>query len=115
MFPDGYVHITDRKKDIIISGGENISSIEIENALYHHSAVSVVAVVAMPDIKWGEVPCAFVELKSGTSVTKDELIVHCRTLLPGYKIPQAIYFGEIPKTLTGKIHKVELRKRLQLR
>ncbi|WP_300002576.1 acyl-CoA synthetase [uncultured Cedecea sp.] len=115
MSPDGYVHIKDRKKDIIVSGGENISSIEVENALYHHPAVSVVAVVAMPDLQWGEVPCAFVELKSGSSVTKDELIVHCRTLLAGYKIPRAIYFGDVPKTFTGKIHKIELRKRLQLR
>jgi fatty-acyl-CoA synthase len=112
MSPDGYVRIKDRSKDIIISGGENISSIEVEDALYRHPAVSVVAVVAMPDPKWGEVPCAFVEIKAGAKATEEELIAHCRTLLAGYKIPRAIRFGEVPKTTTGKIQKFELRNRV---
>ncbi len=110
---DGYVRIKDRSKDIIISGGENISSIEIEDALYRHPAVSVVAVVAMPDTKWGEVPCAFVELKEGMEASAEEIISHCRQLLAGFKLPKAVFFGELPKTSTGKIQKFELRARVK--
>jgi len=110
---DGYVRIKDRSKDIIISGGENISSIEIEDALYRHPAVSVAAVVAMPDAKWGEVPCAFVELKDGADASAEEIIAHCRQLLAGFKLPKAVFFGELPKTSTGKIQKFELRARVK--
>jgi fatty-acyl-CoA synthase len=110
---DGYVRIKDRSKDIIISGGENISSIEIEDALYRHPAVSVAAVVAMPDAKWGEVPCAFVELKDGVDASAEEIIAHCRQLLAGFKLPKAVFFGELPKTSTGKIQKFELRARVK--
>ena len=110
---DGYVRIRDRSKDIIISGGENISSIEIEDTLYRHPAVSVAAVVAMPDPKWGEVPCAFIELKEGAHVTADEIIAHCRLFLAGFKLPKAVRFGELPKTSTGKILKFELRARVK--
>jgi fatty-acyl-CoA synthase len=113
LMPDGYFRITDRSKDIIISGGENISSIEVEDALYRHPAVSVAAVVAMPDAKWGEVPCAFIELKEGARVTADEIVAHCRMLLAGYKVPKAVFFGELPKTSTGKIQKFELRARVK--
>lgn len=111
--PDGYIKIKDRSKDIIISGGENISSVEVEDALYRHPAVLAAAVVAQPDAKWGETPCAFVELKDGASVTAEELIAHCRTLLAGFKVPKAVYFGPLPKTSTGKIQKFELRKKMQ--
>ncbi|MBP0591974.1 acyl-CoA synthetase [Paraburkholderia sp. LEh10] len=110
---DGYVRIKDRSKDIIISGGENISSIEIEDALYRHPAVSVAAVVAMPDAKWGEVPCAFVELKEGMDASVEEIIAHCRQFLAGFKLPKAVFFGELPKTSTGKIQKFELRARVK--
>ncbi len=110
--PDGYVRIKDRSKDIIISGGENISSIEIEDTLYRHPAVAVAAVVAMPDPKWGEVPCAFVELKDGARATAEEIIAHCRLFLAGFKLPKAVVFGELPKTSTGKIQKFELRARV---
>jgi fatty-acyl-CoA synthase len=110
-YPDGYVRIKDRSKDIIISGGENISSIEIEDVMYRHPAVLAVAVVAKPDARWGETPCAFVELKAGAQVSVDELIAHCRTQLAGFKVPRAIEFCELPKTSTGKIQKFELRKR----
>ena len=113
LMSDGYMRIRDRSKDIIISGGENISSIEVEDALYRHPAVSVAAVVAMPDPKWGEVPCAFVELKEGASVTAEEIIAHCRSLLAGFKLPKAVCFGELPKTSTGKIQKFELRARVK--
>ncbi|KRC70836.1 acyl-CoA synthetase [Achromobacter sp. Root83] len=109
MTADGYVRIKDRSKDIIISGGENISSIEVEDALYRHPAVAAVAVVAMPDPKWGETPCAFVELKPGCAATAEEIIAHCKLLLPGFKVPRAVRFGELPKTSTGKIQKFELR------
>ncbi|MGN6650728.1 AMP-binding protein [Trinickia sp.] len=112
QWPDGYVQIKDRSKDIIISGGENISSIDVENALYQHPAVSAVAVVAMPDDKWGEVPCAFVEIRPNMQVSADELIAHCRTRLAGFKMPKAIRFEPLPKTSTGKIQKHELRARL---
>ena len=113
--PDGYIEIKDRSKDIIISGGENISSIEVENALYSHSAVECVAVVAMPDEKWGEVPCAFVELVEGALATEDDLIAHARAHLAGFKRPKHIIFGTLPKTSTGKILKTELRQRFQSR
>ena len=113
--PDGYIEIKDRSKDIIISGGENISSIEVENALYSHSAVECVAVVAMPDEKWGEVPCAFVELVDGAQATEDDLITHARAQLAGFKRPKRIIFGALPKTSTGKILKTELRQRFESR
>jgi fatty-acyl-CoA synthase len=112
LMPDNYVRIKDRSKDIIISGGENISSIEIEDTLYRHPAVAVAAVVAMPDPKWGEVPCAFVELKDGARATAEEIIAHCRLFLAGFKQPKAVVFGELPKTSTGKIQKFELRARV---
>ncbi len=110
MYPDGYVKIKDRSKDIIISGGENISSIEVEDVLYRHPAVMAAAVVAKPDEKWGETPCAFIELKAGAQVTAEDIIAHCRQHLAGFKIPRAVVFGELPKTSTGKIQKFELRK-----
>jgi fatty-acyl-CoA synthase len=109
IYPDGYIQLKDRSKDIIISGGENISSIEVEDALYKHPAVQVVAVVAKPDDKWGETPCAFVELKPGASATSEELIAWCRSHLAAYKCPRTIVFAEIPKTSTGKIQKFKLR------
>ncbi len=107
--PDGYLKITDRAKDIIISGGENVSSVEVEGALMHHPAVSLCAVVAKPDDKWGEVPCAFVELKPGSTATEADLIAHCRARLAGFKTPKHVIFTELPKTSTGKIQKFELR------
>ena len=109
--PDGYVQIRDRAKDIIISGGENISSVEIENALYKHPAVGEAAVVAMPDDRWGETPCAFVELSAGKAATEDELVAHCAGMLARFKKPSRIVFGPLPKTATGKIQKFELRGR----
>jgi len=109
MHLDGYIQLKDRSKDIIISGGENISSIEVEDALYKHPAVAAVAVVAKPDDKWGETPCAFVEFKPGASATADELIAWCRSQLAAYKCPRHIVFMEIPKTSTGKIQKFKLR------
>ena len=111
--PDGYIEIRDRAKDIIISGGENISSIEVENALHSHPAVAFVAVVAMADDKWGEVPCAFVELVEGVSAGEQELLEYARERLAGFKRPKKVVFGELPKTTTGKIRKNELRARLQ--
>jgi len=108
-YPDGYIQLKDRSKDIIISGGENISSIEVEDALYKHHAVGLVAVVAQPDDKWGEVPCAFVELKPGASATEAELIAHARGMMAGFKAPKRIVFAELPKTSTGKIQKHVLR------
>lgn len=110
MHADGYVKIKDRSKDVIISGGENISSLEVEEALYRHPAVIAAAVVARPDAKWGEVPCAFVELKAGASATEAELIEHCRAHLARFKVPKQIVFGELPKTSTGKIQKYVLRE-----
>jgi len=110
-FPDGYIKIKDRSKDVIISGGENISSIEIEDVLYKHPAIMAVAVVAKPHPKWGETPCAFIELKPGASVTAAELVAHCKQHLPGFKVPGAFEFGDLPKTSTGKIQKFELRKK----
>ena len=111
MHPDGYLQIKDRAKDIIISGGENISSIEVEDALYAHPAVQMAAVVAAPDEKWGETPCAFVELRAGAAATEAELIAWCRAHLAHYKCPSRILFTEIPKTSTGKIQKFVLRAR----
>jgi len=110
MYPDGYAKIRDRSKDIIISGGENISSIEVEEALYRHPAVLSAAVVAQPDEKWGETPCAFVELKPGATVTADALRAFCREHLAGYKVPRTYVFQELPKTSTGKIQKFALRE-----
>ncbi len=106
---DGYLQITDRAKDIIISGGENVSSVEVEGALMHHPAVLLCAVVAKPDAKWGEVPCAFVELKEGKNVEQGELITFVRARLAGFKTPKIVVFQELPKTSTGKIQKFELR------
>ncbi len=108
--PDGYIQLKDRSKDIIISGGENISSIEVEDALYKHPAVQAAAVVAKPDEKWGETPCAFVELKPSEMVSAEELIGWCRQNLAGYKVPKHIVFTELPKTSTGKIQKFKLRE-----
>ena len=109
--PDGYIKIKDRSKDVIISGGENISSIEVEDALYRHPAVMAAAVVAVPDEKWGEVPCAFVELREGNEVSVETLVAHCREHLAGFKVPKRIIFGELPKTSTGKIQKFVLREK----
>ncbi|MEY2593115.1 MAG: hypothetical protein RI972_804 [Pseudomonadota bacterium] len=109
--PDRYVKIKDRSKDIIISGGENISSLEVEDALYRHPAVLACAVVAKPDPKWGETPLAYVETKPGSTVTADELSAHCKSLLASYKVPREFRFEEIPKTSTGKIQKFQLRER----
>ena len=111
MHSDGYVKIQDRSKDIIISGGENISSIEIENTLANHPSVSIAAVVAKPDEKWGEVPCAFIELVKDKPTTERELISFCKETLAGFKVPKQVVFCELPKTSTGKIQKFELRKK----
>ena len=111
QYPDGYIKIKDRSKDIIISGGENISSIEVEDVLYRHPAVLAAAVVAQPDPKWGESPCAFVEIKPGAQVTEEDIIAHCKLHLAGFKVPRRVVFGELPKTSTGKLQKFELRKR----
>jgi fatty-acyl-CoA synthase len=110
QYPDGYIKIKDRSKDIIISGGENISSIEVEDVLYRHPDVLAAAVVAKPDERWGETPCAFVELKAGATATREEIVAHCKKHLAGFKVPKAVVFGELPKTSTGKIQKFELRK-----
>jgi fatty-acyl-CoA synthase len=111
MQPDGYIKIKDRSKDIIISGGENISSLEVEDVLYRHPAVLAAAVVARPDPKWGETPCAFVELKPHAQVTESEIIDFCRSQMAKFKAPRAVVFGELPKTSTGKIQKFMLRER----
>ena len=110
LHPDGYIKIKDRAKDIIISGGENISSIEVEDVLYRHPAVLAAAVVAKPDPKWGETPCAFVELKPGAAATEQEIVEHCRAQLARFKVPRAVVFGPLPKTSTGKIQKFMLRQ-----
>ncbi len=110
MYPDGYLRIKDRSKDIIISGGENISSIEVEDALYQHPAIVAAAVVAAPDPKWGEVPCAFIETRPGVELSKDEVVAHCKALLAGFKVPKIVVFKELPKTSTGKIQKFVLRE-----
>jgi len=113
MQPDGYIKIQDRSKDVIISGGENISSIEVEDTLYKHPAVLVCAVVAKPDEKWGETPCAFIELKEGAEqVSEADVIAFCRDNLAHYKCPKSVIFCDIPKTSTGKIQKFKLRKQL---
>ena len=109
----GYVTIKDRSKDIIISGGENISSVEVEDVLCMHPAVLFAAVVAKPDTKWGEVPCAFVELKDGAEASEADILAFCRAQLPGFKSPKAVVFGPLPKTSTGKIQKFELRGRIK--
>jgi len=113
VYPDGYIQIKDRSKDIIISGGENISSVEVENVVAKHPAVSLVAVVAKPDEKWGETPCAFVELAPGKTATEDEIINFCKDNMAGFKRPKHVIFGELPKTSTGKIQKFELRKKVK--
>jgi fatty-acyl-CoA synthase len=113
MHPDGYVKIRDRSKDIIISGGENISSIEVEDVLHRHPAVMAAAVVALPDAKWGEVPCAFVELKPQADAQEAGIIEFCRTQLARFKVPKRVIFGELPKTSTGKIQKFQLRERVK--
>ncbi|PLC54088.1 acyl-CoA synthetase [Pollutimonas nitritireducens] len=114
MDPDGYVKIKDRSKDIIISGGENISSIEVEDVLYRHPDILAAAVVARSDTRWGETPCAFVELKEGAETTTEAIIEHCKKHLAGFKVPRAVVFCELPKTSTGKIQKFELRKQAEL-
>ena len=111
MQPDGYVKIKDRSKDVIISGGENISSQEVEDVLYGHPSVMLVAVVAQPDPKWGETPCAFVELKEGATATAEEIIEFCRARMARFKAPKSVVFGALPKTSTGKIQKFLLRER----
>ena len=111
VHPDGYVQVRDRYKDVIISGGENISSVEVEAALYRHPAVSAAAVVAMPSEKWGESPCAFIELRAGQTATEAEIIAFCKKHLAGFKTPKAVIFDELPKTATGKIQKFILRDR----
>ena len=109
--PNGYIEIRDRLKDVIISGGENISSIEVEGILYQHACVAAAAVVAMPDDKWGEVPCAFIELKQGVAAPDiEDLTAWCRERMAGFKTPKRFEFGPLPKTATGKIQKFELRK-----
>jgi len=113
--PDGYIKIKDRSKDIIISGGENISSIEVEDVLYRHPAVMVAAVVALPDPKWGETPCAFIELKPGAAASGEDIIGFCKQHLAGFKVPRKVVFGEVPKTSTGKIQKYALRERVRSR
>jgi fatty-acyl-CoA synthase len=109
----GYVEIKDRLKDIIISGGENISSVEVENVLYRHEGIAFAAVVAKKDEKWGETPCAFVEMKQNVTATEEDIITFCRQHLAGFKAPKTIIFQEIPKTSTGKIQKFLLRQSLQ--
>ncbi len=110
LYPDGYAKIKDRSKDIIISGGENISSLEVEDVIYRHPAVMVCAVVAQPDGKWGETPCAFVETKPGAAVTEQEIVEHCRAHMARFKVPKKVIFGPLPKTSTGKIQKFILRQ-----
>jgi len=113
VHPDGYIQVKDRAKDIIISGGENISSVEVENTLYKHPAVGEAAVVAMPDEKWGEVPCAFVELKADQTCTDTELMEFCADNMARFKRPKKVIFGPLPKTATGKIQKTVLRKQVK--
>ncbi len=113
MHPDGYIELKDRSKDIIISGGENISTIEIEGILYQHPAVAEAAVVAKPDEKWGETPCAFIGLKEGAQATEEEIIEFCRGNLAHFKCPTKIIFKELPKTSTGKIQKFILRAEVE--
>ena len=108
---NGYIQVKDRSKDIIISGGENISSVEVENIIAKHESVSLVAVVAKPDEKWGETPCAFIELIEGKEVTEENIIDYCKENMAGFKRPKHVIFGELPKTSTGKIQKFELRNK----
>ena len=108
--PDGYVRLTDRSKDVIISGGENISSVEVEDVLHRHPAVDSVAVVAKPDEKWGEVPCAFIELRPDAKATAAKIRQFCREQMAGYKVPKFVVFGPIEKSSTGKIQKFGLRE-----
>ena len=110
MHPDGYIELKDRSKDIIISGGENISTIEVENVLYRHPAILEAAVVARPDDKWGEIPCAFVTLHDGATATAEEIIQFCRANIAHYKAPKMVVFGSLPKTSTGKVQKFVLRE-----
>jgi fatty-acyl-CoA synthase len=109
--PDGYIELKDRSKDIIISGGENISTIEVESVLYRHPAVLECAVVARPDEKWGETPCAFVTLKEGAAASESDLIAFCRERLAHFKCPKTVIFGALPKTSTGKVQKFVLREK----
>jgi len=113
VHPNGYIQVKDRSKDIIISGGENISSVEIENIITKHPAVSLVAVVAKPDVKWGETPCAFIELVEGQTVSEEDLSKFCRAHLAGFKMPKTFIFQTLPKTSTGKIQKFELREQVK--
>ncbi len=113
VHPNGYIQVKDRSKDIIISGGENISSVEIENIITKHPAVSLAAVVAKPDEKWGETPCAFIELIEGQTVSEEELSKFCREHLAGFKMPKTFIFQTLPKTSTGKIQKFELREQVK--
>jgi fatty-acyl-CoA synthase len=113
LHPDGYLEIRDRSKDVIISGGENISSVEVEAALASHPAVLECAVIAVPDDKWGERPVAYVTTRAGQSVTESELRQHVRDRLASFKVPDQVFFGVLPKTATGKIRKVELRERIR--
>jgi len=115
MQPDGYAKIKDRSKDVIISGGENISSQEVEDVLYGHPAVMLAAVVAQPDPKWGETPCAFIELKEGVTASESEILDFCRSRMARFKVPKAVVFGPLPKTSTGKIQKFVLRDRAKSR
>jgi fatty-acyl-CoA synthase len=114
VHPDAYIQIKDRSKDIIISGGENVSSIELEDVLYQHPAVLEAAVVARPDERWGETPCAFVALKPGVQAAEAELIAFCRERLAAFKIPKTVVFGPLPKTATGKVQKYVLRERVRV-
>ena len=111
IHPNNYVQIMDRQKDIIISGGENISTVEVENAIYQHPDVLEVAVVGVPDEKWGEVPKAFVVVRPGASVTAEDIVNHCRQLMARFKAPKVVEFGDLPKTSTGKIQKFKLREK----
>lgn len=111
MHPDGYIELRDRAKDIIISGGENISTIEVEGVLYRHPAVLEAAVVARPDEKWGETPCAFITLKENSKATEDEIIAFCRENMAHFKCPKTVVFGHLPKTSTGKVQKYVLREK----
>ena len=113
VHPNGYMQIRDRLKDVIISGGENISSVEVEAVLYRHPDIQAAAVVAKPDPKWGEVPCAYVELRGGAAPAEAEIIAFCRDRLAGFKTPKSVVFAELPKTATGKIKKFELRRHAQ--
>jgi fatty-acyl-CoA synthase len=110
LHPDGYIQLKDRSKDIIISGGENISSIEVEDVLYKHPSIAACAVVAKPDERWGETPCAFIEVKPGAELLASDVIAWCREHLAHYKCPRHVVFAEVPKTSTGKIQKFRLRE-----